>query len=145
MGQTLFTNVKIFDGNSKRSYAGEVLLQGNMVKKVAKGQRKIRANGADVIDGAGATLMPGLVESHSHVCYTDCVTLKDIGRVPVEEHMVIALENARLRAALGDDVVSARQSDVGFGERKNGDRVDHIDSRRQRKCKRIAARGERTR
>ena len=96
MGQTLFTNVKIFDGNSKRSYAGEVLLQGNLVKKVAKGQRKIRANGAEVIDGAGAALMPGLVESHSHVCYTDCVTLKDIGRVPVEEHMVIALENARL-------------------------------------------------
>ena len=96
MGQTLFTNVKIFDGNGKRSYAGEVLLQGNMVKKVAKGQRKIRANGADVVDGAGATLMPGLVESHSHVCYTDCVTLKDIGRVPVEEHMVIALEDARL-------------------------------------------------
>ena len=54
MGQTLFTNVKIFDGNSKRSYAGQVLLQGNLVKKVAKGQRKIRANGADVIDGAGA-------------------------------------------------------------------------------------------
>ena len=67
MDQTLFTNVKIFDGNSKRSYAGEVLLQGNMVKKVAKGQRKIRANGADVIDGAGATLMPGLVEAHSAI------------------------------------------------------------------------------
>ena len=96
MGQTLFTNVKIFDGNSKRSYAGEVLLQGNLIKKVAKGQRKIRANGADVIDGAGATLMPGLVESHSHVCYTDCATLADIGRVPPEEHMLIALENAKL-------------------------------------------------
>ena len=95
MGQTLFTNVKIFDGNSKRSYAGEVLLQGNMVKKVAKGQRKIRANGADVIDGAGATLMPGLVEAHSHVCYIDSATLKDIGRLPPEEHMVAALENQK--------------------------------------------------
>ena len=95
MSQTLFTNVKIFDGNSKRSYAGEVLLQGNMVKKVAKGQRKIRANGADVIDGAGATLMPGLVEAHSHVCYIDSATLKDIGRLPPEEHMVAALENAK--------------------------------------------------
>ncbi len=96
MGQTLFTNVKIFDGNGKRSYAGEVLLQGNLVKEVAKGPRKIKAQGADVIDAAGATLMPGLVEPHSHVCYTNCATLAEIGRTPVEEHMVIALENARL-------------------------------------------------
>ena len=64
MGQTLFTNVKIFDGNSKRSYAGEVLLQGNLVKKVAKGQRKIRANGAEVIDGAGATLDVEVLYKH---------------------------------------------------------------------------------
>ena len=95
MGQTLFTNVKIFDGNGKRTYAGEVLLQGNMVKKVAKGQRKIKANGATVIDGAGATLMPGLVEAHAHVCYNNCATLKDIGRLPPEEHMLLAVENAK--------------------------------------------------
>jgi len=67
-----------------------------MVKEVVKGPRKIKANGAEVIDGAGATLMPGLIESHSHVCYTNCATLAEIGRTPVEEHMVIALENARL-------------------------------------------------
>ena len=96
MGQTLFTNIRIFDGNGKRSYSGEVLLQGNLVKKVAKSPKKIKANGAEVIDGAGATLMPGLVEAHSHVCYTNCATLPEIGRVPPEEHMVLALENARL-------------------------------------------------
>jgi imidazolonepropionase-like amidohydrolase len=95
MGQTLFTNIKIFDGNAKRTYAGEVLLQGNMVKKVAKG-RKIKAVGATVIDGAGATLMPGLVEAHSHVCYNNCATLADIGRLPPEEHMLLALDNAKL-------------------------------------------------
>jgi len=67
-----------------------------MVKEVVKGPRKIKANGAEVINGAGATLMPGLIESHSHVCYTNCATLAEIGRTPVEEHMVIALENARL-------------------------------------------------
>ena len=67
-----------------------------MAKEVVKGPRKIKANGAEVIDGAGATLMPGLIESHSHVCYTNCASLAEIGRTPVEEHMVIALENARL-------------------------------------------------
>ena len=42
MGQTLFTNVNIFDGNGKRSYSGEVLLQGNMIKEVAKGKRELK-------------------------------------------------------------------------------------------------------
>jgi imidazolonepropionase-like amidohydrolase len=95
MAQTLFKNVTIFDGNAKRSYAGEVLLQGNLIKKVAKGKGKIKANGATVVDGAGATLMPGLIEPHSHVCYTDCSALPQIGALPPEEHMVLALENAK--------------------------------------------------
>lgn len=96
MGQILFTNVRIFDGNAKRSYAGEVMLQGNMVHKVAKAPKKLKANGATVVDGGGATLMPGLVEAHAHVCYTNCTTLPEIGRLPPEEHMVLALDNARL-------------------------------------------------
>ena len=95
MAETLFTNVRIFDGNAKRPYAGEVMLQGNLIKKVAKGKGKIRANGATVVDGAGATLMPGLIEPHSHVCYTDCTSLPEIGRLQPEEHMVLALDNAR--------------------------------------------------
>ena len=37
MAETLFTNVRIFDGNAKRPYAGEVMLQGNLIKNVAKG------------------------------------------------------------------------------------------------------------
>ena len=37
MARTLFKNVTIFDGNAKRSYAGEVMLQGNLIEKVARG------------------------------------------------------------------------------------------------------------
>ena len=36
MGRKLFKNVNIFDGTGKKSYAGEVLVQGNQIKKVAK-------------------------------------------------------------------------------------------------------------
>ena len=53
MAETLFKNVRIFDGEAKRPYVGEVMLQGNLIKKVAKGKGKIRANGATVVDGAG--------------------------------------------------------------------------------------------
>lgn len=95
MARTLFTNVKIFDGSGKRPFAGEVLVQGNMIQKVAKGGKKIRANDAKVVDGGGTTLMPGLIEPHSHVTYTDCASLPEVGRVPPEEHMMLALRNAK--------------------------------------------------
>ncbi len=115
MAKTLFKNVMIFDGNSKRTYAGEVLLQGNMINKVAKGKGKIKASGVAVVDGEGATLMPGLVEPHAHVCYTDCVNLPDIGRLPVEEHMVLALDNAR---TMLDQGFTSLFSAAGIGESK---------------------------
>ena len=38
MAQTLFTNCRIFDGSSKRTSAGEVLLQGNRIQKVGNGK-----------------------------------------------------------------------------------------------------------
>ena len=42
MAETLFKNVMIFDGNAKRPFAGEVKLQGNLIRKVARGKGKIR-------------------------------------------------------------------------------------------------------
>ncbi len=115
MGQTLFTNVNIFDGNGKRSYSGEVLLQGNMIKEVARGQNKIKVKDVEIVDGAGATLMPGLIESHAHVCYTDCVRLPEVGRIPPEDHMVIALDNARVMLDAG---FTGLFSAAGVGESK---------------------------
>jgi imidazolonepropionase-like amidohydrolase len=40
--------------------------------------------------------MPGLTEAHGHISYTNCAALKDIGTVPVEEHMLITSYNAKL-------------------------------------------------
>src|SRR5215831_11976131 len=96
MPQTLFTNVLIFDGTGKELFPGEVLVQGNRIKAVAKGGERINRDGAEVVDGAGATLLPGLTEGHAHISYTNCVALKDIGNVPVEEHMLITAYNAKL-------------------------------------------------
>jgi imidazolonepropionase-like amidohydrolase len=61
---TLITNVQIWDGTSEKTIAADVLIEGDKIKKVAKG---IKAAGADVIDGKGGTLIPGLIDSHQHI------------------------------------------------------------------------------
>jgi imidazolonepropionase-like amidohydrolase len=64
--QILLTNVQIFDGVNARRMAGNVLVEGNLIKQVSADT--IDAPGATVIDGGGRTLMPGLIDMHSHLC-----------------------------------------------------------------------------
>ena len=63
--QTLFTNVYIFDGVSEERMAGNVLVEGNLIKQVS--EEAISAPGATVIDGGGRTLLPGFIEAHAHL------------------------------------------------------------------------------
>ena len=86
MNPTLFTNVRILDGTGAQPYAGEVLMRGNRLERVVAGQRVLPRADAMVIDGAGATLMPGMVEAHTHFAWNDAETLQDIQRMPTEEH-----------------------------------------------------------
>ncbi len=110
MRQQLFTNVKIFTGEGSKPFPGEVLVEGNKITKVAKGEG-ISRDGADVIDGGGNTLMPGLCEAHGHISYTNMVRLKEIGEVPPEEHTLLTAENAKLMLDSGfTSVYSAASS-----------------------------------
>lgn len=100
MTPQLFTNVRIFDGEGTEPFPGEVLVAGNRIKTVAKNGR-IARNGAEVVDGGGNTLMPGLTEAHAHISYTNCARLRDIGDVPPEEHVLITAEHAKLMLDCG--------------------------------------------
>jgi imidazolonepropionase-like amidohydrolase len=63
--QVLLTNVQIFDGVNAERMAGNVLVEGNLIKQVSA--EAINAPGATVIDGGGGTLMPGLIDNHVHL------------------------------------------------------------------------------
>jgi len=68
MRPQLFSNVQIFDGEGTDPYPGEVLVEGNRIRAVARGTGPLLArDGAEEIDGGGNTLMPGLTEGHAHV------------------------------------------------------------------------------
>jgi imidazolonepropionase-like amidohydrolase len=65
---TLITNVNIFDGfNAERIENANVLIEGNVIKAVSTDP--IAADGATVIDGAGRTMTPGLIDMHQHITF----------------------------------------------------------------------------
>jgi len=85
---TLFTNVRILDGSGAMPYAGSVLVQGNRIRTVGRSSAALTPQGATVIDGAGATLMPGMCEAHTHFSWNDAATLAGIQTMPLEEHVL---------------------------------------------------------
>ena len=66
-----FTNVRILDGSGAAPYTGNVLVQGNRISRVGRSARSFAGSGGTVIDGAGATLMPGMCEAHTHFAWND--------------------------------------------------------------------------
>ena len=64
----LIKNVNIFDGkNEKLSIGQDVMIEGNKISKIGKDLKADEA--ATVIDGEGRTLMPGLIDMHTHLMY----------------------------------------------------------------------------
>ena len=95
MSATLFTNVRILDCTGEAAFAGSVLVEGNRISAVGPAGATLAAGDADVIDGQGATLMPGLVEAHSHLTFPDVAQSVELGFIPPEEHMLRTAQNAR--------------------------------------------------
>jgi len=115
------TNARVFDGTGAPVRSGvSVLVEEGVITRVGSTWDGI-ADGADVVDLAGRTLMPGLIDAHAHV-------LADVpapagGAEPLWPGAVTHFLAAGLRESLrmgittlrdvgsyGDEVVSARQA-----------------------------------
>jgi imidazolonepropionase-like amidohydrolase len=96
MADTLFTNVRILDGSGANApYTGSVLVSGNRIRQVGRSTAPIAPGSATVIDGAGATLMPGMTEAHTHFSWNDAATLGAIQSMPLEEHVLWCARTAK--------------------------------------------------
>ena len=73
-----------------------MLVEGERIAAVAAAPGRLSAAGAHTIDGGGATLMPGLIEAHAHLSFCNNKELEEFPRIPVEEHVIACIENARL-------------------------------------------------
>src|SRR5688572_19145333 len=96
MSRTLFANVKVLDCTGDKPFDGEVLVEGNRITRVGRKAGSIAREGARVIDGGGAVLMPGLIESHTHLSINNSNDLESFGKIPPEEHVLLTMFNAKL-------------------------------------------------
>jgi len=101
MSRTLFTNVMIFEGTGESLTPGEVLIQGNRVHAVAGPGETLPREGCEVLNAGGATLMPGMVNTHCHLTYNNGTTVAELTSLPVEEHVLLSMHNAKLALDMG--------------------------------------------
>jgi imidazolonepropionase-like amidohydrolase len=70
VAQTLIANVRIFNGKSATLADGmNVLIEGNKITKISKAPLT-PTSGATIIDAGGRTLMPGLIDAHTHIMFS---------------------------------------------------------------------------
>ncbi|MCE3274117.1 MAG: cytosine deaminase [Ramlibacter sp.] len=104
MADVLFTNARIFDGSGDAPYRGEVLVQGKRITRVTKsgtGARAPAIGGVTMVDAAGAFLMPGMVEAHTHFAWNNQPSLDSIQRMPPEEHILWCAQVAKTYLDMG--------------------------------------------
>jgi len=71
--RTLITGAAVFDGTGGDPFAGDVLVEGDRIAAVRRGGDALPIEGCDVVDGRGCTLMPGLIDGHSHITYPNAI------------------------------------------------------------------------
>ena len=66
--QIYITNVHIFDGHNEALHRNRhVLVEGNLIKDISTETINDLASDAIVIDGGGRIMVPGLIDTHSHL------------------------------------------------------------------------------
>ena len=87
----LFRNAAILDGSTEEARPGcDVLVEGDLIREVADGP--IRSPSASVIDLAGRTLMPGLIDCHVHVI----ATIADLAQNALLPDALVAFRSAAI-------------------------------------------------
>ena len=95
--KSLFVNGQVWDGQSDRAERGEVLVDGQRIAGFSTEPGALSREGARLIDAAGCTLMPALVDAHGHLPFPQNTTyFTQIEDTPVEELVLTTVLNARL-------------------------------------------------
>jgi imidazolonepropionase-like amidohydrolase len=103
-----------------------VLVRGERIEAVARGDERLDRAGAALVEGAGATLMPGLVEAHAHLTWPSSVErVVNAMKLPEAEHFEVTRQNARITL---DHGFTSAYSAGSLGERFEPVLRDMIDA-----------------
>jgi imidazolonepropionase-like amidohydrolase len=106
--RTVFTGGRVFDGSGSPAVPGDVVVRGDRIESVRPGGGTEPGPDDRVVDCRGATVLPGLVESHCHLTFPSAVGHVDPSFNPPvdvsffrhlpgpDEHLAIAERNARI-------------------------------------------------
>ena len=125
----LLKPARIFDGESAQLHDGwAVLVRGEKIEAVGPASEVKAPADAKVIDLPGMTLMPGLIEAHSHVLlhpYSETVWNDQVAREPLSLRVVRATNHLRSELMAGFTTIrdlgteGAGYADVGLKQAVN--------------------------
>ena len=92
MAEAVIENCDVIDGRGNAPQRGvDVVVEGNRIASVRPTGSEV-SDGATRIDGAGKTVMPGLIDAHCHMTYGESMTQE-------EQDIFTSVEGRTLRAA----------------------------------------------
>jgi imidazolonepropionase-like amidohydrolase len=96
MATTLFRDANVIDGSGAAPFRADVRVEGDRIVAVTPAGAPPPDVAATIVDCAGRTLMPGLIEPHAHLSFVDQATPQALQALPVEEHLLLTLKHAKL-------------------------------------------------
>lgn len=102
-GQLLVENGTLFDGTGGQVIPnGAVLIRDGKIAYAGHREGLDLTGNLPLVDAAGGTIMPGLIESHFHATYFNVAQLEDLDiKYPVEYVSLLASVNAQLLLECG--------------------------------------------
>lgn len=94
MSSILFENVNVLTCSGELPFSGEVLIENARIVAIAHHPERVARPADRHVDGRGATLMPGLIEPHAHLSFTNVSNSIQLGEIPPEDHALMTAQNA---------------------------------------------------
>ncbi|WP_372748187.1 amidohydrolase family protein [Litorivivens sp.] len=94
MSKTLIRGAKIWDATGAKAFAGDMLIDGDRIQKIAK-EGSLPTDGCDLIDAKGMFLMPGMTEGHGHLSFDNVTATESLITPPPEEHTLLTARVAK--------------------------------------------------
>lgn len=89
MARVLFRGGSVFDGTGTAITRADVAIEGESITAVGANLSRV---GDEVIDASGLTMLPGFIDTHTHVCLTSIDALENLN-MPFSYQFYLAQKN----------------------------------------------------